>query len=85
MLVLYDSKWAMPLFYNAAKTALGRLWVRIPTGSKSKDYKIGICCFSAKHMSLRRMSKDWLVRNQDNVSSGTTCLSADCYFSELAL
>jgi hypothetical protein len=28
----------------------------------AKDYKIGICCFSAKHAALRRKSKDWLVR-----------------------
>ena len=28
-----------------------------------KDYKIGICCFSAKHAALRRKSKDWLARN----------------------
>jgi hypothetical protein len=26
-----------------------------------------MCCFSAKHAALRRKSKDWLVRNQDNV------------------
>jgi hypothetical protein len=32
-----------------------------------KDYKIGICCFSAEHAALRRKSKDWLDRNQDNV------------------
>jgi len=25
-------------------------------------------CFSAKHASLRRKSKDWLARNQNNVS-----------------
>jgi hypothetical protein len=31
-------------------------------------YKIGICCFSAKHAALRRKSKYWLARNQDNVS-----------------
>jgi hypothetical protein len=35
---------------------------------QTKDYKIGICCFSAKHAVLRRKSKDWLARNQDNVS-----------------
>ena len=34
---------------------------------QSKDYKIGICCFSAKHAALRRKSKDWLARNQKNV------------------
>ena len=32
------------------------------------DYKIGICCSSAKHTALRRKRKEWLARNQDNVS-----------------
>ena len=37
---------------------------------QTKDYQIGICCFSAKHTALRRKSKDSLrsVRNQNNVS-----------------
>jgi len=39
-----------------------------PRSDQTRDYKIGICCFSAKHTSLRRKSKDWLARNQDNVS-----------------
>ena len=30
---------------------------------QTKDYNIGICCFSAKHATLRRKSKDWLARN----------------------
>ena len=34
---------------------------------QTKDYKIGICCFSAKHGALRRKSKDWLTWNQDKV------------------
>ena len=34
---------------------------------QTKDYKIGICCFSAKHVALRRKSKDWFARNQNNV------------------
>ena len=34
-----------------------------------KDYTIDMCCFSAKHTSLRRMSKDWLVRKQYKVST----------------
>jgi uncharacterized membrane protein YfhO len=34
----------------------------------TKDYEIGICCFSAKHAALKRKSKDWLAQNQDNVS-----------------
>jgi hypothetical protein len=39
-----------------------------PWSGQTKDYNIGICCFSAKHAALRRKSKDWLAQNQDNVS-----------------
>ena len=39
-----------------------------PQLGQTKDYKIGICCFSAKHAVLRRKNKDWFARNQDNVS-----------------
>ena len=39
-----------------------------PRSCQTKDYKIGICCFSTNHAALRRKSKDWLSRNQDNVS-----------------
>jgi hypothetical protein len=35
---------------------------------QTNDYKIGFCCFSARHIALRRKSKDWMSRNQDNVS-----------------
>jgi hypothetical protein len=35
---------------------------------QTKDYKIGICCFSDKHAALKSKSKDWLARNQNNVS-----------------
>jgi hypothetical protein len=37
-----------------------------PRSGQTKDYKIGMCCFSAKHAALRRKSKDWLARNQNN-------------------
>ena len=37
-----------------------------PRSGQSKDYKIGICCFSAKYEALRSKSKDWLARNQNN-------------------
>jgi hypothetical protein len=33
-----------------------RLWVRARSG-QTKEYKIGICCFSAKHTALRKKSK----------------------------
>ena len=35
---------------------------------QTKDYKIGICRFSAKYAAFRRKNKDWLAWNQDNVS-----------------
>jgi hypothetical protein len=38
-----------------------------PRSGQTKDYKIGICCFSAQHASLRRKSKDGLTRDQNNV------------------
>jgi hypothetical protein len=52
---------------NASAAECGRSWVRTRSG-QTIDYKIGICCFSAKHATLRRKSKDWLGRNQNNVS-----------------
>jgi hypothetical protein len=41
-----------------------------PWLGQTKDYEIGICCFSTKHASLRRKrkSKDWLARNHNNMS-----------------
>jgi hypothetical protein len=54
----------------------------------TKDYKIGICCFSTKHAALRSKSKraktGWL-RIRIMCQSGATCLSVDYCFSELAL
>ena len=38
-----------------------------PRSGQTKDYKIGLCCFSANRAALRRKSKDWWVRNQNNV------------------
>ena len=53
---------------SIATNKCGRSLVR--TRSRQiKDYEIGICCFSTKHAtSIRRKSKDWLVRNQNIVS-----------------
>jgi hypothetical protein len=39
-----------------------------PRSGQTLDYKIGICCFSTKHAALRRKSKYWVARNQNNVS-----------------
>ena len=35
---------------------------------QTKDYEIGICCFSAKHAALRSKSKYWLTWNQNYVA-----------------
>jgi hypothetical protein len=36
-----------------------------PLSGQTKNYKIGICCFSAEHAALRRKNKEWLARNED--------------------
>ena len=38
------------------------------SGRVKPDYKIGICCFSAKHAVLRSKIKYGFARNQNNVS-----------------
>ena len=52
-----------------------------PRSGQTKDYKIGICCFSSKHAALRRKRTDWLARNQVLVmcQSVVICLSVDCF------
>jgi hypothetical protein len=35
---------------------------------QSKDYQLGICCFSAKHAALSIISKNWLAQYQDHAS-----------------
>ena len=36
--------------------------------NQTQDYEIVSCCFSTKHVALMSKSKDWLDRNQNNVS-----------------
>ena len=50
---------------------------------QTKDYEIGISCFSVKHAALRRKRKHWL--NQIMCPSGAICLPTDCCFSDLSL
>jgi hypothetical protein len=58
-----------------------------PRSGQTKDYKIGICCFSANHAALSSKSKDWLARNQINLPecSDMSTQPADWCFSELVL
>jgi hypothetical protein len=51
---------------------------------QTKDYEIGICCFSAKHAPLRKKSKDWLARNQNNVTSSSSHWSLTCSRHDIA-
>jgi len=55
-----------------------------PDWVKLKTIKIGICCFSAKHATLRRKNKDWLALNQDNLSEWSDMSIHSC-FGELEL
>jgi hypothetical protein len=54
-----------------------------PRSGQTKDYKIGICCFSTMHTALRRKT-GWLGISI-MCPSGVACLSAYSCFSELAL
>jgi hypothetical protein len=56
--------------YLILKKRIGGVMVSVLTSSAvDRGFEsIGICWFSAKHAALRRKSKDWLARNQDNVS-----------------
>ena len=41
-----------------------------PRSGETKDYEIGICCFSSRYSTyaaLTSKSKDWLAQNQYNV------------------
>ena len=56
-----------------------------PRSGQTKDCKTGICCYSDKHAALRRKSKDWLARNQDNVSEWGDMSISGLLFQELVL
>jgi hypothetical protein len=55
-----------------------------PRSCQTKEYTIGICCFSAKNASLRRKSKDGLARNQNNVSVERHIYSNVSFYHHLA-
>jgi hypothetical protein len=56
-----------------------------PWSGQTIDNEIGMCCFSAKNASLRTKSKDWLTRNQNNVSECPSVRGDDqsgCWWSQ---
>ena len=60
-------------------TSLASLVVDREFEDQSKDYKIVICCFCAKHTSLSNKSKVWLVWNQSNVSEWNSMSSLELF------
>ena len=52
---------------------------------QTKDYTIGICCFSAKHAVLRRKKKNGWFGIRIICPSEVTCLPADCCLIEHTL
>ena len=52
---------------------------------QTKDYKIGICCFSAKHAALAVRAKTGWLGIRILCLNGATCLHADCCFSDIAV
>jgi predicted LPLAT superfamily acyltransferase len=51
-----------------------------PWSGQTKDYAIGICYFSVMHAALRKKSKDWFARNQNNVSEWSDMSSRGLVF-----
>ena len=51
-----------------------------PQSGQTKDYNIGICCFSAKHTALSRKNKDRLARNRNNVSDWSDMSTRELLF-----
>ena len=57
---------------------IGQFWLR---SDNTKDYNIGIRCFSAKHAALRSKSKARLAQNQDNATYMSTHVLLCQWFS----
>jgi hypothetical protein len=63
--LLHCDEWDRVVALSRHKFVTGATLLQL---GQTKDYKIGICCFSAKNVALRSKSKDGLARNQNNVS-----------------
>ena len=70
---------SIPKFFIFIHDRLGGVMVRVlapsaegrgfdPRPGQTKDFKIGICCFSTMHAALRSKCKDWLAQSQNDVS-----------------
>jgi hypothetical protein len=79
--LLLTTNWAIFQLYQVTFNEIYLLYTGFELWSgQTKDYNIGICCFSAKHVALRSKSKDWLARNQNNVSEWTDMSTSGLLF-----
>ena len=53
--------------------------------NQPKDCTISICCFSTEDTAAMSKSKDWFVRNQNNVSAWSDMSTGDICSSDLAI
>jgi hypothetical protein len=66
---LYNARSTIRAFTILQKTHKRRLFEYMSKFIfQTKDYQLVFVAYKAKHAELRRKSKDWLLRNQDNVS-----------------
>ena len=79
----YPHRWCNSTRALLASSVVERVFE--PRSSETKDFEVGICCFSAKDAALMRKSKVWLARSQDNVSEWGDISIRPCCFIELAL
>jgi hypothetical protein len=63
------------------ETAICDVMVRLACSSQSSVVNRWFWALSGQ----THQTKDWLVRNQDNLPEWSKCLPADCCFNELAL
>ena len=63
---------------NLASSAVDRGFE--PRSGQTKDYAIGIYCFSANQAALRTKNKDWLAGNQNDVSEWSDMSTRELLF-----
>jgi hypothetical protein len=75
---LYDILWPGTICVSTA--SIGVMAGEPGRSGQTRDYNIGICYFSAKHTALMSKSKEWLARNQNNVSEWSDMSSLGLLF-----
>ena len=58
---------SMFIYWITSSSGVWQIIFFEPWSSQTKDYKIGVCCISAKHTTVKSKNKNWLGRNHYNV------------------